>query len=95
MHTTKNRTGVLIFISVAERYGETIADDGIYSKISPTNWDTALDALLGHLKAGHIEDGFVSAIKLSADALSEYFPISDDHEDELPNHLIILEGDDL
>ncbi|MEM1198234.1 MAG: TPM domain-containing protein [Pseudomonadota bacterium] len=94
LHTTQNRTGVLIFVSVAERYGEIIADEGIYQKVSPEVWDQALAALLGHLKKKEVEEGFVAAIKMCADVLEEHFPISDDDEDELPNHLIILQGDD-
>ncbi|MEM8685839.1 MAG: hypothetical protein AAGF81_00815 [Pseudomonadota bacterium] len=94
LHTTQNRTGVLIFVSVAERYGEIIADEGIYQKVSPEVWDQALAALLGHLKKKEVEDGFVAAIRLSADVLAEHFPINEDDEDELPNHLIILQGDE-
>lgn len=94
LHTTQNRTGVLIFVSVAERYGEIIADEGIYQKVSPDVWDQALAALLGHLKKKEVEEGFVAAIKMSADVLAEHFPISEDDENELPNHLIILQGDE-
>ena len=94
LHTTQNRTGVLIFVSVAERYGEIIADEGIYQKVSPDVWDQALAALLGHLKKKEVEEGFVAAIKLSADVLAEHFPFSEADENELPNHLIILQGDE-
>lgn len=94
LHTTENRTGVLIFISVAERYGEIIADDGIYEKVDPSVWDEALAALLDHLKKGEVEEGFVAAIRASAAVLEEHFPIGVEDEDELPNHLIILNGDD-
>ncbi|MCP5083799.1 MAG: hypothetical protein GY948_19100 [Alphaproteobacteria bacterium] len=94
LHTTQNRTGVLIFISVAERYGEIIADDGIYKKVDPSVWDEALAALLGHLKKGEVEEGFVAAIRASTEVLEEHFPIGAEDEDELPNHLIILDGDD-
>ena len=94
LHTTQNRTGVLIFVSVAERYGEIIADEGIYQKVSPQVWDDALAALLDHLKSRQVEEGFVAAIRKSADVLEAHFPISADDEDELPNHLIILNGDE-
>ena len=93
-NTTQNRTGVLIFVSVAERYGEIIADEGIYQKVSPQVWDDALAALLDHLKSRQVEEGFVAAIRKSADVLEAHFPISADDEDELPNHLIILRGDE-
>ncbi len=94
LHTTKNRTGVLIFVSVAERYGEIIADEGIYQKVEPKVWDEALAALLDHLKKREVEEGFVTAIRMSADVLAEHFPTGAEDEDELPNHLIILNGDE-
>lgn len=94
LHTTENRTGVLIFVSVAERYGEIIADEGIYKKVEPKVWDEALAAMLDHLKRREVEDAFVTAIRMSADVLAEHFPIGEDNEDELPNHLIILDGDE-
>ncbi len=94
LHTTENRTGVLIFVSVAERYGEIIADDGIYQKVDASVWDGALSTLLSNLKQGKVEEGFVSAIQACSEVLVEHFPIGADDENELPNHLIILDGDD-
>ena len=32
LHTTKGRTGVMIYVSFAERYAEVIADEGIYEQ---------------------------------------------------------------
>ncbi len=94
LHTTKARTGVLIFVSVAEHYAEIIADEGIYQKVQPSHWDAALAAMLAHIKQGEIEQGFLKAIGMSADVLAEHFPVSADDEDELPNHLIVLKGDE-
>ena len=39
LHTTKGRTGVLIFVSFAEHFAEIIADEGIYRKVSPGIWN--------------------------------------------------------
>ena len=33
LHTTKGRTGVMIYVSFAEHYAEVIADEGIYRKV--------------------------------------------------------------
>ena len=35
LHRTENRTGVLIFAAVAERYAEIVADAGINAKVTP------------------------------------------------------------
>jgi len=40
---TKNRTGVLIFVSLAERYARIIADDGIAEKVHGSEWQAAIE----------------------------------------------------
>ena len=35
---TRGRTGVLVFVSVAERYAEVIADEGVASRVGPEVW---------------------------------------------------------
>ncbi len=47
---TKNRTGVLIFVSLAEHYARIIADDGIAAKVPNTEWQAAIDALTAHMR---------------------------------------------
>ena len=39
LHTTKGRTGVLIYVSFAEHYAEVIADEGIYRKVPQATWN--------------------------------------------------------
>lgn len=88
LHTTEGRTGVLIFASLAERYVEIIADEGIYCKIAPEYWDDVVADMIGHLRAGQISDGFVSAITACGKTLAEHFPPGSRNENELPDQLI-------
>ena len=91
LHTTRGRTGVLIFVSVAERFVEVIADEGIYKKVPPGIWDDAVAGLTADIARGRVVDGFVAAIEICAGVLVEHFPSDSIDEDELPNHLIVLE----
>lgn len=91
LHTTKGRTGVLIFISVAERYAVVIADDGIYKKVPPVIWDDAVDKLTSEIALELPADGLVAAIQICGDVLAEHFPPDSADNNELPNHLIVLE----
>ncbi len=45
LHTTEGRTGVLLFVSVAERYAEILADSGIHKKVSQSEWQGIVDTL--------------------------------------------------
>src|SRR2546430_15248525 len=63
LHRTENRTGVLIFAAVAERYAEIVADAGINAKVTPQVWDKAIAALIEGIKQGRAGDGFVAAVE--------------------------------
>ena len=88
LHVTAERTGVLIFASLAERYAEVIADEGIASKVAPAVWDEAVAALTAEAKAGHVAEGILRAIGLVGEVLAAHFPPRADDRDELPDHLI-------
>jgi putative membrane protein len=92
LHTTKDRTGVLLYVSFAERYAVVIADDGIYRKVSPAIWEEVIADLTHHLRKGQRRDGFIAAVNRCGAILAEHFPQSPDDADELPNHLIVLDG---
>jgi putative membrane protein len=88
LHHTQNRTGVLIFASVAERYAEIVADAGINEKVTPHVWDQAIAALIAGIKQGRAGDGFVAAIEQCGAVLAEHFPPGALNRDELPNKLV-------
>src|SRR5205085_5618158 len=52
LHLTEQRTGVLIFASVAERYAEIIADSGIHARVGNEVWEQAVATLVAAIKAG-------------------------------------------
>jgi putative membrane protein len=91
LHTTHGRTGVLIYVSIAERYAEAIADDGIYRKVTPEVWDALIAALTMNIGRGAHVEGFVAAIETCGAILAEHFPPETGDRDELPNHLIVLD----
>ena len=62
---TKNRCGLLIFVSLAEHYARIIADDGIAQKVHNAEWQAAIDALTAHMRDGRIAAGFIAAIECS------------------------------
>ena len=91
MHTTRGRTGVLIYVSFAEHYAEVIADDGIYKKVRPIVWEEVIAELTSHLARGTRDQGFITAIGMCGKVLAEHFPPGHADKDELPNHLIVLD----
>ena len=85
--TTRAHTGVLIFVSLADRMAEVVADPAIYAKVPPDHWATTVTALTDGIRAGTPGAGFVRAIELAGAVLAEHFPASGG-ANELPNRLI-------
>lgn len=92
LHTTEGRTGVLIYVSFAERYAEVIADEGIYKKVPPSTWEDAVGELTNHLAAGTTAEGFIRAVERCGKILAKHFPPGMPNRNELPNHLIVLDA---
>ena len=86
---TKNRTGVLIFVSLAERYARIIADDGIAEKVQASEWQAAIDALVGHMRDGRIAEGFSAAIERCGAVLAAHAP-PNGSSNELPDRLYVV-----
>ena len=87
---TIGRTGILIYLSMAEHRAEIIGDEAITSVTTPDTWGEAMTALLGHVKAGHAGDGIVAAVGLIGDVLKVHFPRSSADTNEIPDKLIEL-----
>jgi len=85
---TKDRTGIMIFISLLERKVEVLADCGINEKVEPEYWNNLVSALLKKTKEGKIVEGLNCSITECAKSLEIFFPIQDDDENEISNELI-------
>jgi len=91
LHLTRERTGVLIYVSMAEHMAELIADEGIAAQVEPAVWDRAMAALVEGLKRGEPAAGFAAAIGLCGDVLADRFPPHPrDNPNELEDTVVVL-----
>ncbi len=90
LHTTDGRTGVLLFVSIAERHAEILADNAIHAMVAEGTWQEIVNALTREITVGHAADGFVQAIERIGHHLAQHFPPGANDPNELPNHLIVL-----
>ena len=90
LHQTAGKTGVLIFVSLAEHQAEIIADTGIYIKVSRDVWRGVIAKLAMAAREEALARGLIAAIQDSATILAEHFPLQDDDVDELSNKVIII-----
>lgn len=88
LHLTEGRTGVLVFVSLAEHYVEIIVDEGIASVVDNAEWTASVDEFIEHIRRGDVGHGFERTIEHCREVLWKYFPHDGGKPDELPNHLV-------
>ena len=63
---TRGRTGVLLYLSLAERRAEIVADKAIADQVEPEIWGEAMAALIDEVKAGRPGEGMARRSRRSA-----------------------------
>jgi putative membrane protein len=86
----KDRSGILIFVSLAEHYARIVADEGIAARVPQSEWQGAVDVLVAHCSSGRIADGFISAIGTCEAVLATHFPRTAGSRDELPDRIYVI-----
>ena len=87
---TTGKTGILIYLSLAERRAEIIADEAILKVTDEHAWGEAMTALIAEVKRGNVGDGIVAAVERVGVVLSEHFPRSAEDSNEIPDKLVEL-----
>ena len=90
LHSTPGRSGVLLFVSVAEHYVEIIADKGINDVVSEDAWQLTVEQFTADVKNNRVVDGFLAAIAACGQLLAAHFPATGEKSNELPDHLVEL-----
>lgn len=88
VHMTREHSGVLFFVSLAERYVEIVADHGIHEKLGEAHWQGIIQAFVERVRKGEIVDGFVAAITACGEAMTTHYPPDPNSTDELSDGLI-------
>ncbi len=88
---TKERTGILIFISILEHRVELIADKGINQKIEPAEWNRIIAYIIEGIKKDKITQHLSNAVAECGNLLAKHFPIKKDDINELEDDIKILE----
>lgn len=86
----QDRSGILIFVSLAERYARIIADDGIAARVPQSQWQEAIDTLITHMRDGRLAEGFITAIEACGKQLAAHFPRTQGTRDELPDRIYVI-----
>ena len=88
---TRGRTGVLLYLSLAERHAELVTDLGVLGRVPQDAWDAILADLVRALGRGETEAGLTVAVERIGARLAEHLPAGLDDPDELPNRVIVVD----
>jgi uncharacterized membrane protein len=87
MTKTKQRNGVLIFISPRARTFAIFGDRGVHEKCGDAFWAEVSDAMSAEMKSGHFTDALVHAVEKAGALLARHFPLEPGDSDELSNDI--------
>lgn len=87
---TKHASGVLIYVQMADRQVEILADRGINEKVGDQPWQRICAAMQAAFRAGRFQEGAVLGVREISQLLAEHFPPQGDNPDELPDAPVVL-----
>jgi putative membrane protein len=88
LSSTRRQTGVMLFVSVAERYVEIIADAGVQADVDDRLWQGIIDRFVDKVRTGSFAEGFADAIDACTAEIAKHHPRTADDVNELPNRLV-------
>jgi uncharacterized membrane protein len=87
---TAHNNGVLIYLLLADRVVEIIADRGIATRIAQSEWQSVCREMEGHYRQGRFSEGSVAGVYGVGRLLARHFPGRRREPDELPNQPVLL-----
>ena len=82
---TEDNAGVLIYLLLANRQVEIVADRGIHARVGTAAWDAICGEMQSAFSAGRFEAGAILGIEAISDLLAAHVPPGEDNPNELPD----------
>ena len=87
---TEHNNGLLIYLLLADRAVEIVADRGIHAKVGAPKWENICRAMENAFKQADYEGGVIRGIQAVTQHLMQHFPASGAGPNELPDKPVIL-----
>lgn len=87
---TEENTGILVYIQLAERKIELLADRGIYKKIGQSTLDEICERLRTGFRKGAYRESVIEAVETFTNLLQKHFPAGETNPNELPDRPEII-----
>ena len=83
MTKTKERNGILFYLSIARQKFAVLGDAGINAKVPENFWDSVRDVMEKYFKDEDFTGGLIEGIRMTGEKLKTYFPWMPDDKNEL------------
>ena len=87
---TERNTGVLVYVLLADKSIEIVADRGIARKLPQETWNAICGSLGARFRAGEAGAGMLAAIERISHELAAHFPPQARNDNELPDAPVVL-----
>ena len=87
---TRDNSGVLLYLQLAERRVEIVADRGIAARVAPEQWQALCAAFALEIRAMPADAAVLACLGRINALLSEHFPATADNPRELPDDPVVL-----
>jgi len=92
MYNTKERNGVLFYLSVGRKEFAVLGDGGINKKVPEGFWDSVRDTLQKSFGKGDFTGGLSKGIDMAGEKLKTFFPRQNDDKNELSDTITFGEN---
>lgn len=87
---TEYNNGVLIYLLLADRDVEIVADRGIHVRLEQAVWEGICQKMEAAFRAGHFESGVLAGIHEVGEHLARHFPPRSDKSNEMSDAPVVL-----
>jgi uncharacterized membrane protein len=87
---TQHNNGLLIYVLLADRAVEIIADRGIHDKVGSGEWNQVCRQMEAAFRQSNYEEGVVAGVRAVTRHLTAHFPANGQDENELPDAPVLL-----
>lgn len=71
---TEHNNGVLVYVQLADRDVEIVADRGFEGRVSPAEWEAVCRLMEDHFRAGRFKEGSIAGVDAIGHLLTRHFP---------------------
>lgn len=87
---TEHNNGVLIYLLLADRRVEIVADRGIDARVGDKGWQKICGEMQAEFRRRHFEAGVIKGIAAVSQELAKYFPPVAGGRNELPDKPVVM-----